>query len=172
MLQTLIDQCGIFPKLCEYVIDFRWKQRDTEVGPLPIRFRLLPNHGYGSSSLPSSFVIEFKIIAECAYGVRYVEFTNRDEESPWSLRQFAVYHKYVPKASARCSTWVLVGATQRTEKSLDQYQKENAQLQKAHPFELHIIFLDVAIASWRPYLAYLLEKAAQLVRTIDYVYFL
>jgi len=108
-----------------------------------------------------------KTISECAYGIRHVEFTNREGKPPWSLRQFAVYHKYIPEAGRQCSTWVLVGASQRTESCLSQYLHEAGDLNMAHPFELHVVFLDVAIASWRPYLAYLLEESAQVVRRFN-----
>ena len=111
---------------------------------------------------------EVLITAECAYGVRYVEFTNRNTKPPWSLRQYSVYHKHIPGVNAPCSTWVLVGQSQRTETALDRYLQDGHGIQDAHPFELHIIFLDVAIASWRPYLAYLLEQEAQVVRVVTY----
>jgi hypothetical protein len=32
------------------------------------------------------------------------------------------------------------------------------------PFELHVVFPDIAIASWRPYLAKLHEDVVELVR--------
>lgn len=103
------------------------------------------------------------IWAECAYIVRYVEFTNRPRRPPWSLRQFAVYHKYMPRAKVHRSTWVLDGASHRTEADFDDYVKGVRQVTKVHPFELHIIFLATAISSWRPYLRYLSEQVAEIV---------
>jgi hypothetical protein len=75
-----------------------------------------------------------------------------------------VYHKYKPDPSTYASTWVLVGQTQRTEVVLDRYLEGNEAVKEAHPFELHVIFLDIAIASWREYLAFLFEKETILVK--------
>jgi len=93
---------------------------------------------------------------ECSYILRYVEFTNRPGgKNPWSLRQFAIYHRYKPSQRSRCSTWIIVGASQRTEVRLDRYTRSIEDLIEANPFELHVIFLDTALASWRPYLVHL-----------------
>lgn len=45
-----------------------------------------------------------------------------------------------------------MGASQRTEVRLDRYTRSIDDLTGSNPFELHVIFLDTAIASWRPYL--------------------
>jgi hypothetical protein len=96
---------------------------------------------------------------ECSYILRYVEFTNRPgRKDPWSLRQFAIYHRFKPKPQHRCSTWILVGASHRTEVRLDRYTRSVDDLTGCNPFELHVIFLDTAIASWRPYLVDLTQK--------------
>ena len=169
--KTLVYECGIFAEFAEYVVDFRWKMKESEVGPPPIRFRLFDQPHPAYDTFPSGIdVSRSQVYIECAYGVRHAEFTNRPAEDdddekppPFSLRQLSVYQKYVPKSNAPCSTWVLVGQSQRTEKCLDQYVNGDDQVMGAHPFELHIIFLDAAIASWRPYLAHLLEEESQVV---------
>ena len=74
---------------------------------------------------------------------------------PWSLRQFAVYHRFKPASISQFSTWILVGASKRTELRLDRYTRSVDDVYKANPFELHVIFIDTVIANWRPYLAYL-----------------
>jgi hypothetical protein len=56
-----------------------------------------------------------------------------------------------------------MGATQRTDASLDNYVEHVGDLKNAHPFELHLIFLDTAIASWRPYLVDLAERISVIV---------
>lgn len=73
----------------------------------------------------------------------------------WSLRQFAVYHRYKPAQGSPCSTWILAGMPQCTEPRLDHYTRNVRDLAKANPFELHIIFLDTSITNWRPYMAHL-----------------
>ncbi|KAF2833642.1 hypothetical protein CC86DRAFT_400258 [Ophiobolus disseminans] len=89
MFQILVEECAIFAKFGEYVIDFRWRIKDYEISPPPIRFMLYRNTGY-----------------ECSYGVRYVEFTNRVNKPPWSLRQFCVYHKYIPGSDKAVSMMI------------------------------------------------------------------
>ena len=96
---------------------------------------------------------------ECSYILRYVELTKRGAgKQPWSLRQFAVYHRFKPKPASSCSTWILVGASQRTEDELERYTRKTNDLIDSNPFELHVIFLDTAIASWREYLVDLTKR--------------
>lgn len=161
VFRTLLTEVEAFPKLTEYLINFRWRMRDAEIGPLPIRFRLTSDKSYGLSLRDHE--IWSNIPTECAYIVRYIEFTNRKGKEPWSLRQFVIYHKYNPTPEQRCSTWFLMGATQRTDASLDGYVEHVGDLNNAHPFELHLIFLDTAIASWRPYLVDLAERISVIV---------
>jgi hypothetical protein len=53
VFQDLVEGCAIFPRFNEYVLDYRWKKRESEVGPPPIRFRLLSDDGYGKSASTS-----------------------------------------------------------------------------------------------------------------------
>ncbi|KAF2441712.1 hypothetical protein P171DRAFT_446551 [Karstenula rhodostoma CBS 690.94] len=145
LFEELLRCCHVFPRFNEYVIGFGTKNSETEVGPPPLTFRPLCEvrsnryHGF-----------------ECSYILRYIELTNRTgDKFPWSLRQFAVYHRYKPKSGRACSTWILVGASQRTETRLDDYTRTIQDLSASNPFELHVMFVDTAIASWRPYLVHL-----------------
>jgi len=90
---------------------------------------------------------------ECAYTLRYAEYTNRDGKLPWSLRQMTTYHRYKKDDTAPYSTWILVGASARAEFLLDLYCRNiNKPMTDMNPFEIHVMFLDIAVASWRPYL--------------------
>jgi hypothetical protein len=102
-------------------------------------------------------------LSETAYVVRYIELTNRSKKLPWSLRQFAVYHKSAPHETNFCSNWILVSASQRTEEYFNQYASNYQSSHQSSPFELHVPFISVAISSWRPYIAYLVEQVAELV---------
>jgi hypothetical protein len=62
-----------------------------------------------------------------------------------------------------CSTWILAGASQRTEVRLDRYTRSIDDLPGSNPFELHVIFLDTAVASWRPYLVDLTKQVTHQV---------
>ncbi|KAF2797930.1 hypothetical protein K505DRAFT_126262 [Melanomma pulvis-pyrius CBS 109.77] len=148
IFEQLLRSCHVFPRFNEYIIGFGLKNSESEIGPPPLKFRPLCN---SNSNSYQGF--------ECSYILRYVEFTNRSGgKDPWSLRQFAIYHRFKPKSDHRCSTWILVGASQRTEVRLDHYTRSIDDLTGTNPFELHVIFLDTAIASWRPYLVDLTQK--------------
>lgn len=92
-----------------------------------------------------------------------MEYTNRLGKNPWSLRKFAVYHKYRSDPHNFCSTWLLLGASQRTESCLEEYRSSIGDLKAAYPFELHLLFVKVAMAAWKPYLASPLNEVAVLV---------
>ncbi|KAJ4394950.1 hypothetical protein N0V91_011165 [Didymella pomorum] len=102
------------------------------------------------------------LVLECAYVLRFVERTERGgRKKPWSLRQYAVYHRFKPGQNG-CSTWFLVGASQRMSTHLDQYTRSVDDIKAVNPFELHTIFLDTVIASWRPYLVYITQLVFKL----------
>ncbi|KAF2625280.1 hypothetical protein BU25DRAFT_397208 [Macroventuria anomochaeta] len=149
--ETLLRLCHVFPRFNEYVIGFGRKSSESEVGPPPLKFRPLYT---AHDNVYRGF--------ECTYILRYVENTNRGgRKNPWSLRQFGVYHRFKPGGS-RCSTWILVGASQRMEGRFDQYTRSVDDVVAANPFELHVIFLDTVITSWRPYLVYITQLASHL----------
>jgi hypothetical protein len=109
-------------------------------------------------------------LGECAYILKYMEFTNRGSgKEPWSFRQTAVYHRYKPPKYKNCSTWILVGASSRAEVRLDRYTRSIPNIQDANPFEIHLIFVDTVLTSWRPYIADLTKDIQQQVRQIFFV---
>ncbi|KAJ4988217.1 hypothetical protein SVAN01_06313 [Stagonosporopsis vannaccii] len=145
IFERLLSACHVFPRFTEYVTGLCAKTSDAEVGPPPLKFRPL-------RSTRDKMYRGF----ECCYILRYVELTKRGRgRKPWSLRQFAVYHRYKPARSSPCSTWIMAGVLQCTEKLLDRYTQGVKDLAEANPFELHMIFLDRCITNWRPYLAHL-----------------
>ncbi|KAH7094612.1 hypothetical protein FB567DRAFT_600226 [Paraphoma chrysanthemicola] len=150
---TLTRECNALPQLTNYLVNFEFKTRETEVGPPRITFR--PEFYRGMSA-------DCFIGFECVYMMRFIEFTNRPKRPPWSLRQYAVYHKWNTSTTAPRFTWMLFGASQRTEPCINTYLEEVHDTKQAHPFELHVIFLDTAISSWRPYLIYLHDKVVDL----------
>ncbi|CAI6338061.1 unnamed protein product [Periconia digitata] len=142
VFEELLSSCHVFPRLKEYVIGLGSKSSDSEVTPLPLKFRPLYEsqdnsyHGF-----------------ECSYLLRYAEHTNRGgDRRPYSFRQFAVYHRYKPNITTGCSTWILIGSSTRTEKRIEEFTHNTDDLMAANPFGLHTVFLDTAIASWLPFL--------------------
>ena len=96
---------------------------------------------------------------ECAYGLKYVELTNRqNSRKPWSTRQTAIYHRYAYGKEANTSTWIIVASSKRTKDSVGRYVKGTSDLTALNPFEIHLIILDTSLATWRPYIVYLTEQ--------------
>lgn len=93
-----------------------------------------------------------------------MEFTNRNSTTPWSLRQFAIYHKYTPVEDNPGSTWILLGMWQRARDVLKSNAADGKDTTKMHPFELHLSFIDVAVSSWREYLMHLESQVEKTVR--------
>jgi hypothetical protein len=99
--------------------------------------------------------------------VRFIEFANRPERYPWSLRQYAVYYKFCTNSPGLpSSTWILFGSSTRSERCFDSLFSAPAESHKGAPFEIHVDLLDVAISSWRPYLIRLHDTIADLVSLI------
>lgn len=106
------------------------------------------------------------VAKETAYVMRFIEFTNRPDSPPYSLRQFAVYHKYVAKGPDRCSTWLLFGMSQRTEMCFDNLMRREDDPHALNPMITHVLLFDVVIASWRPYLLHLDDSIRNLVSPV------
>jgi hypothetical protein len=103
---------------------------------------------------------------ECAYVLRFVELNDRNPESPWSIRQTAVYQKYL--AANQSSTWLLVAVSVRLEERLNSFIQRAGSLAALNPFEIHLLLLDTAIANWRPYMVYLYAETNKQVRTAGF----
>ena len=61
----------------------------------------------------------------------------------------------------KSSAWILVSASPKTETCIDRYIKSVANLQDVDPFELHVLFLEVAFSTWRPYIIYLARRISR-----------
>ena len=99
---------------------------------------------------------------ECAYGLRYAELNNRGGNSPWSIRQTAICHKYT--ACDRSSSWIMIAASERTKSSLDLYIRNCTDLASLNPFEIHALVLDSALTNWRSYIIDLTKRITHQVR--------
>ncbi|KAF2848959.1 hypothetical protein T440DRAFT_519540 [Plenodomus tracheiphilus IPT5] len=148
VFNVLLHECQVFPQFRDFLPDFKFKTKEKEVAPPRIKFR--PGNDPIDRFIGRGF--------ETAYILRFMELTNRTPSRPWSLRQFAVYHKSTPNVSDYCSTWILVGGSKRTEGCVDKHAESLNESPQTSPFELHVMLLDIVIASWRPYLLHLLER--------------
>ncbi|PVH93690.1 hypothetical protein DM02DRAFT_695242 [Periconia macrospinosa] len=152
--EELLIACHVFPKVRNYIIGFGSRQREPEIGPPAITFRPLTEKG--ACGFESTYIL------------RYIEFTNRDKIRPWSLRQYAVYHKYVRSGEEPCSTWILFGQWQRARTIIEDHAADGHDIKQENPFEMHMAFIDVALASWRPYLIDLHDKVYDIATDVDH----
>lgn len=152
LFEVLTAGLGVFPKFKDFVLLFGTKEEEHEMTPPPLRFRpQAPVEPFAEVGWTLSF--------ECTYCLRYVDLNHRNTAKPWSIRQMAVYQKY--GHVKKTSTWILVSASQKTETCIDRYIKSVANLQDVDPFELHVLFLEVASSTWRPYIVYLAQSISQ-----------
>ena len=143
---------SVFPKFKDFVLLFGAKQEEYEMTPPALRFR-------PQAPAETSSELGWTLNFECAYCLRYVDLNHRDPARPWSIRQMAVYQKY--RHVKRSSTWILVSASPKTEICIDGYIKSVANLQDVDPFELHVLVLEGAFSTWRPYVVYLAQRISQ-----------
>ncbi len=122
-----------------------------------LEFRLAP----ALVSDPNMIIVVILMYSEMAYGIRYVERNKRNVPESWSIRQTAIYHKF--RSNKRSSTWIMISASERTERCLDRYVKSCRDVASLSPFEIHLIVLDTALANWRPYIVGLTEKVTEQV---------
>jgi hypothetical protein len=124
--------------------------------------RSLPTH-----NIACGFSTVVNKPTECAYGLRFVEFTNREGKDPWSPRQTVVYHRLKPNPGS--STWILVTPSEAALLRLGRYVKSCQDLSLRNPFELHLLLLDTALANWRPYMVSLTESVNNQVTSSFFV---
>lgn len=61
---------------------------------------------------------------------------------------------------------ILVGVLERMETLVSQYASSVNEVAAENPFELHVIFLDKALASWRPYLVFMTHQISNMVANL------
>ncbi|PVH91563.1 hypothetical protein DM02DRAFT_704425, partial [Periconia macrospinosa] len=157
----LVDPCDVFSKFHDYVIGFGYRQRESEVGPPPISFRIQRKSEFGECEFLRK-IFSPANSPECAYVLRYIEFTNR-QDNLWSLRQYVVYSKYSTDPASSCATWIFLGAFKRAQTALEDNKKRIHDWKKQNPFEIHLMLVDVALKSWREYLIHLHDQTMDLV---------
>lgn len=152
LFEVLTARLGVFPKFKDFVLLFGTKQEEHEMTPPPLRFR-------PQAPVEPFLELGWNLSFECSYCLRYVDLNHRNAARPWSIRQMAVYQRYTHVK--KTSTWILVSASPKTETCIDQYIKNVENLQDVDPFELHVLFLEVAFSTWRPYVVHLAQSISQ-----------
>ena len=99
--------------------------------------------------------------SECAYILRYVELNHRQENNPWSVRQSLIYHQH--REENNVSTWLFISASQTVRTQVNQFLKTTSQGGGQDPFAVHLLILNVMLATWRRYLVYIAGEVRQQV---------
>lgn len=107
-------------------------------------------------------------ILEFAYVLRRVELHHRElreEESPWSIRQTAIYHKYDPAAKIR-SLFIVISPSQSGEQMLAQsLEMATTDSRAADPFAIHRLLIADSLMNWQDYIASLETQLRDLVQS-------
>ena len=172
LFDSLMREFAIMPRFKEFVLLFGAKQRESEIGPPQMRFKISPaKTGFADDGAPLavgfgkciSVLDRTSVLTalECAYSLRYVERTNRYPNRPWSVRQTVIYQRYALESGS--SSWVYIALSASAELQLASYMKQCEDITAVNPFELHVVLLDTALATWRPYIVFLTNTITQQV---------
>jgi hypothetical protein len=100
---------------------------------------------------------------ESAYVLRRVELHHRvipDDQSPWSIRQTAVYHKLnIPSDFKQFSSmFILIAPSQKLESRLSQSLEVSKLDDRAiGPWNVHRLLIADSLSGWMDYMAWLEE---------------
>lgn len=166
-LQLLMKECQMFPRLQEILVDFRTHHgyaEELEIAPRFVINQPMMTEKFKAPAFGKYFD-RFQIACahqgtELAYNVQLAACKDVKEDD-WVIRQFAVYHKFVAYGPSQCSTWLIAGVSYGLENHVQSYSSYNPY--EVNPFELHVTFLNAAIASWREYLSYLFKQVQKMV---------
>ncbi|KAI9740341.1 MAG: hypothetical protein M1834_004920 [Cirrosporium novae-zelandiae] len=150
LYDALLKACHVFPRFNECICYLGVKFSEDEIGPPLLKYRSLENENGTFRGF------------ECAYVLRFVEFTNRPGKEPWDLQQTVIYNRYKPPGKNACSTWILVDASKQVRAVLDRYTRQFITPALSNPFEIHLLFLDMALTNWRPYMVDLTKRITDL----------
>jgi len=90
------------------------------------------------------------------YVVRFVELNRRKESSPWSIRQSLVY--YQSGLSSKCPRWLFIAPSHAIRTQISQYAEVPKNDSESNSFVLHLLIVNIVVATWRRYLIYLAEE--------------
>ncbi|EKG19678.1 hypothetical protein MPH_03059 [Macrophomina phaseolina MS6] len=152
LFQEFARLFGVFQALWKCVFTFRMRSEEHEYD--------FP--GFKSQRVPTSGGP-----LECAYVLRRVELHGRritEDESPWSIRQTAVYHKLNPhmlRKSVRSmpehqSVYLLINPSNSGEQQVDQLlELAHFKEQEIPHFFIHSLLIADSLHGWMEYLAWI-----------------
>lgn len=94
-----------------------------------------------------------------------------DGQSPWSIRQTAVYHKLTvtPDAKQSGSTFIFIAPSPKVESQLSQLLDLSTSDERAiGPWNVHRLLVANSLSGWMDYMAWLEETLNEQVRSTSY----
>ena len=111
---------------------------------------------------------------ESTYVLRRVELNRRvltDGQSPWSIRQTAVYHNFTatPDSKQSSSVFILIAPSPKVENQLSQSLDLSESNERAiGPWNVHRLLLANSLSGWMDYMAWLEETLNEQVRSTSH----
>ncbi|EXJ91804.1 hypothetical protein A1O3_00354 [Capronia epimyces CBS 606.96] len=149
LLICLVETCHISLRLLDFIICFGPKNGETRLTPPSI---WASPTVYAAEGNEDDALQDF----ESAYIVRFPELHHRSESTPWSMRQFLIYHRLPHNRGA--GTVIFAGIGKVAEKALEDYLMSYGNPRWLNAWEIHFVLLSCVVTTWRPYLAYLSEE--------------
>ena len=164
--EELLYAYSMFPLIWDFILPFGFKTYESDIGHAPFRFRRLgplslPDGkpgSFGKSKLYYPFWTTTNLIAECAYGFRYVKLNGRSrmmkdnpDYDPWSIRQTAVYQQY--NCTGCKVVLILIASSDEAEANLEEQMIQlKVDSKRLNPFQLHLILIATLRENWRLYI--------------------
>ncbi|KAK5954143.1 hypothetical protein OHC33_004715 [Knufia fluminis] len=156
VFDALCIQLDVFPAFRDTVMNMGHRKLETEISPPPLRWQSIaePDDTWATYSW------------ETCYTLRYIQQNYRPGGRPWSLRQFAVYNKC--DLDSNCSSWILVAPPEDVQSEFRDLAGHGYSNMLETGVEMHLSFIDTAVAYFRLYLAYLTTEIDEHNRLIKF----
>jgi hypothetical protein len=156
-------------------MNIRFRDSEPDAPSLPTLMQAIP-------AVSKDYVLSGKLLhryrkyktderSELAYVLRRVELNHRlltEGQSPWSIRQTAVYHKFAvtPDSKQSSSTFILIAPSPKLESQLSQSLDLSKSDERAiGPWNVHRLLVANSMSGWMDYMAWLEETLNEQARS-------
>lgn len=164
-LDLLINHCNISPKLRGFLAFFGRQHGETSLSP-PVTFSHVKTEISGqlgnATNLASGKVLHKSVAL--IYILRIPETHSRDEPNAFSVRQFMVCHHN--SSDRLAASLVTTGTAVMAQKWLSNFREFSGPTQELY-WRFHLGLLELGVAAWRPYIAYISDQIDRKVRSVS-----
>ncbi|KAJ9273480.1 hypothetical protein DTO212C5_554 [Paecilomyces variotii] len=161
VFEEFARQYKIFPRFWQHLLSFGWRHNENEFGFAGFQFR-----HFAVGRAESNNACEF------SYILRRVEPNGRelsDGQSPWSIRQTAIYHKIAPgdipdlaitsREIRPISTFLLVAPSLFAERNILRGVESAREAEEPiSPWYVHWVLMTDSLRDWKDYMAWVENK--------------